>query len=71
MTAKYDGGPAYPVPTRGEHDAPDSGMSLRDYFAGMFMQGLVSVSDIDMTKAQIARSAYKMADSMLAERNNE
>jgi len=43
------------------------GMTLRDHFAGLAMQGYVS-NDAwrkDMTPYQTARAAYGMADAML------
>lgn len=59
-----DGGPAFPV--HWNHAAPDAGMALRDYFAGLAMQGQLPVGD-EFT-ADTARAAYRMADAMLAER---
>jgi len=58
-----------------------NGMSIRDWFAGMALQGLLSPENAipDMTKAAkkigvgafifAARMAYGMADAMLAERD--
>lgn len=50
------------------------GMSLRDYFAGLAMQGLVaqSMGSASSSPADIgAEYAYAMADAMLAEREKE
>lgn len=72
MNTQYDdGGPAFPVPANQEY----SGMTLRDWFAGMAMQGLLAanaqchdaVTDKNVD-AVIAREAYLSADAMLAER---
>lgn len=41
------------------------GMTLRDHFAGLAMQGMVATSN---NMDDIAQSAYDMADAMLAER---
>ena len=65
----YAGGPAFP----GTHfDLADNehGMSLRDYFAAKAMQSLVADPDDqhNMTKVQIAKWAYAMADRMLEAR---
>jgi hypothetical protein len=69
-----DGGPAFPFfrqwenQRKGytEHEWGD-GMSLRDYFAGVVMNGLVqSIADIDVLWA--AGHAYKIADAMIATR---
>lgn len=65
-----DGGPAYPV-----NDDSDgglhrhSGMTLRDWFAGMALQGLIASSVItDITCKQYAGCAYRHADAMLKAR---
>jgi len=70
-----DGGPAYPSgkseKTGFENSHPlYEGMTLRDYFAGQALMGLVvhndygSISDIN-----IAKGAYSFADAMLEARN--
>lgn len=43
-----------------------TGMTLRDHFAGLAMQGMVATSNNMNT---IAQSAYDMADVMIVERN--
>ena len=62
---KDDGGPAFPI-----HDhygkADSIGMSLRDYFAAMALQG--SLADGGGSYEQEAKWAYAYADAMLAER---
>jgi hypothetical protein len=62
MTERIDGGPAFPP---NPNDA--EGMSLRDWFAGMAMQGLLANCGAD--SEQIAKKAYEYADAMLVERN--
>jgi hypothetical protein len=57
---KDTGGPAFPV---GSY----AGMTLRDYFAAMAMQALLT--RIEMYGSVRARDAYIIADAMLAERN--
>ena len=42
------------------------GMTLRDWFAGQALSGLVAQSD----KKVVAQLAYKIADAMLAARKN-
>lgn len=61
-----DGGPAFPVPG----GFWDKGMSRRDWFAG---QALIGLCQADMSEEQftvnpdlLARTAYRMADAMLA-----
>jgi len=61
-----DGGPAFP------NDGPDfrsnfTGMSLRDWFAGQAVTGLLSTGDF-ATWGEVAEDAYAFADAMLAER---
>ena len=67
MTAKNDGGPAFPYgePTHGGED----GMTLRDYFAGRAMQSYLLDKDRDsFTFEQWAQASYEMADAMLKAR---
>jgi hypothetical protein len=55
--------PAFPHP----HVLQQSGMTLRDYFAGQCMQALLTRGD-DTNRPAIAEWAYMMADAMLKER---
>ena len=64
-----DGGPAEPT-TQEVWDSGFGGMSLRDWFAGMAMQGLC-VDRFNTGTEGIARMAYMQADAMLAESNKE
>lgn len=79
-----DGGPAFPMPNftdRGEHTHwGDRGMTLRDWFAGQALIGVLSnhslLLKIDVgagasvsTREAAAIYAYGLADSMLTERN--
>ena len=71
QTMKDDGGAAFPRSAySGQGHAIDifeqDGMSLRDWFAGQYLAAIGSlVSD---TYQERARSAYLMADAMLAAR---
>ena len=48
----------------------DTGMDLRDYFAGKAMQGIVDSSvESGLETSQIAESAYRIADAMMEARN--
>lgn len=63
------GGPAFPL----VHEVlPDGrGMSLRDYFAGQALQGLLASTDAHSAlpdAGPLAKHAYRFADAMLAER---
>lgn len=67
--AKNDSGPAFPI-SREQEGWYDSGMSLRDYFAGQAIMGslpgsLLTQEDVD----ERGRWAYRMADAMLAARS--
>ncbi len=76
---KNDGGSAFPkiVDEPGEDLRQEGGMSLRDYFAGMALQGLLSNGlsakirnkYVDKGDDELyAWSAYDLADAMLKER---
>jgi hypothetical protein len=70
---KDTGGPAFPLPGElglGLTPKEMRGMTLRDWFAGMAMQGLLSARNPLVTNiGGIAEAAYEMADAMLAERS--
>ena len=63
-----DGGPAFPLAS--PHGLfTNGGMSLRDYFAGQALSGIMSGSS--RTNFEIvSKEAYKLADHMLARRGN-
>ena len=71
-----DGGPAFPrsgfetnYPT--DKGNPVEGMSLRDWFAGMVLQGVVIPNknfDILNNHKEYAEHAYLFADAMLVQR---
>ena len=72
---KPDGGQAFPRPPfiQGDSYWPDqNGMSLRDWFAGQALAGLIAgclASDTLTTPASLALEAYATADAMITERN--
>ena len=77
-----DGGPAFPIPAVPTRHGSQSGMSLRDYFAGLALQGGLSSTetlrgaamsvlraDKKITLEQmLAVRSYAFADAMLAAR---
>jgi len=71
-TPPPDGGPAFAagvpaVPI--QHDSYfQTGMSLRDWFAGMAMQGMMSNHQIVTPVEIIARHSFDVADAMLKEK---
>ena len=69
MTAKNDGGPAFPVYDDHGQYVNGGGMTLRDYFAGRAMQSYLLDKDRDsFTFEQWAQASYEMADAMLKAR---
>ena len=73
---KEDGGPAYPVIGAPGASQDYQGMTLRDYFAGEALAGMLAnkrfhiFGDDGDTLAdeQAAQNAYDFADAMIAER---
>lgn len=71
---KNDGGPAFPFGFVTDHATVkvQEGMSLRDWFAGMALSGLIPNAAWDYTSgpcnAAAAQRCYAIADAMLAER---
>jgi len=71
------GGPAFPVnqqlPEGMANLTPETGMTLRDYFAAKAMQALITSRHTDYEngwydEAMVAASAYDMAEAMLKAR---
>ena len=73
-----DGGLAFPAVIQG-HNAVGtfteyhSGMTLRDWFAGMSLQGQCAcpITAESWNHATMAEQAYRQADAMIAERNQK
>ena len=70
---------AFPNPTLSDtqnnsaerlNDDSQYGMDLRDYFAGLAMQGMIASGGAVSMKAT-AEDSYKIADFMMRERSNE
>ena len=62
-----DGGPAFPIVASELEYICAYGMTLRDHFAGLAMQGLLAKGPCSVMK-NIAADAYNMADAMLKAR---
>ena len=65
-----DGGPAFP---RNGHpdkmDYPCFGMTLRDWFAGQALAGVMTVqTDLTGWQDMVAQAAYSLADAMIEAR---
>lgn len=74
--SKDTSGPAFPVPLNdGERwTGPGNccGMTLRDWFAGMAMQGMYANQTFDdMEVERVAQVAYMQADAMLEYRKGQ
>ena len=63
-----DGGPAFPI-QGGLGLNSTKGMSLRDWFAGMALQGLLANPVHATHRDHIIPWAFEEADAMIAERN--
>jgi hypothetical protein len=59
-----DGGPAFPAPAYAAN-ITDKGMTLRDYFAGQALAGILSSDNKPECDDRKAEWAYSLADSML------
>lgn len=74
MSKEQNGGPAFPVQHYVNSDgetftSEPTGMLLRDWFAGMVLNGLIEQGDLVKYPAKVlASDAYEMADAMLRER---
>ena len=77
MTDRHDGGAAFPHKriyrcSQGiDHELQETGMSLRDWFAGQALHKGVVNGDWDSSIQWRAKSAYEMADAMLAARSED
>lgn len=77
MSAHDDGGPAFPCDVFDPHvDGPEQheGMSLRDYFAGKALTGMLGTAGapclggLDGYEDVTAKAVYRMADAMIRAR---
>jgi len=66
MTITPTGGPAFPVP----QPCCREGMTLRQWYAGLAMQGLLAAdADLVQNSLEIAARAWLQADDMLETEN--
>ena len=67
-----DGGPAFPLINEHTHPTTiNNGMTLRDYFAGQALAGILASANFGNTKDWIGGKAYEVADSMIAARTHQ
>lgn len=70
----YDGGPvsATLIAKNGDSITPEGGLSIRDWFAGMALQGLlahvIGVEGANGRASKYAERSYQYADAMLEAR---
>ena len=77
MNRTDTGGPAFPCDlTAYDEEVVENfqGMTLRDYFAGKAMQGMISANGdsngyLEYEEETVAANAYKLADAMLKARS--
>lgn len=67
MSDINDGGPAFPAHWNGLQ-AAQHGMTLRDWFAGQALMGLLPSKGVVGFPTAYAQVAYEYADAMLAAR---
>lgn len=67
-----DGGQAFPIAYPESHSIKVSGMSLRDWFAGQALAGMIARQSValidDNALDYIAKRAVRLADALLAAR---
>jgi hypothetical protein len=64
-----DGGPAFPRTGADGHTSPQSGMALRDFFAAVALNGLMSKLEPErQLEHHIAKWSYEAADAMIRAR---
>ena len=67
MSAKRDGGPAFPT-SEGDRDYPTHGKTLRDSFAEHALMGFCANSFADIDPKVASEASFKIADAMLEAR---
>ena len=75
-TKPNNGGPAFPYRDEDGEGGFDqySGISMRDWFAGQALNGIIAhpgMEPDDASKKGCAMLAYEYADAMIAERNKQ
>jgi uncharacterized protein YodC (DUF2158 family) len=75
MKKRKDGGPAFAFSMHPEHgygpsESVNEGMSLREWFAGMAVQGII-YNEGYLNPNSLAREAFAVADAMIAESEKE
>lgn len=78
MSKVNDGGPAFPVVVPTDFQFAEDGMTLRDWFAGQALTGLLAHQQEDgsgflheLGPGAAAHQAYRFADAMLRARQSQ
>jgi hypothetical protein len=69
VSGAFKDGAAFPYVLHEGHQYVDAGMTLRDWFAGQALAGILSQPDAHMFPRTKADDAYDVADAMLAARS--
>ena len=60
-----DGGPAFPIP-ESDYEDGRTGMTLRDYFAGQALAGILAGPIVSQCRGgEAAEASYNLADDMI------
>ncbi len=68
MSEIDDGGPAFPTDSEsqvGERVWHFSGITKREWFAGMALQGMLANPSINIAKSDLCNGAFNFADKMI------
>ena len=69
MSESKDGGPAFPSEqgetSKGWNQTYESGLTKREWFAGMALQGLLANPSTILKQADIPELSFEYADSMI------
>ena len=72
--SKPDGGPAFSAPKECHVDhrtGEPTGLTKREWFAGMAMQGILANPSCVFKDSDLAKAVYDLADAMIAEGEKE
>lgn len=64
--------PAFPLPGANHRESLVNGLSKREYFAAMAMQGMIAGSQgLDISPQEFAQSSVELADALIVELNKD
>ncbi len=62
-----DGGQAFPLPPNSAYEGHNPGMTMRQWYKGLALQGILACPESHGTIAVFVKEAAQYADAMLAE----